>query len=108
MGVQAGLDGAALGLAHVADLQQAVDEQAQARVGRQAAGAGVGGAQQAGLRQVLHGVADRGRRQGQAALGQGARSHRLAGVQIALDDAPEDLARPAVELGKRGAGGEER
>ncbi len=87
-------------LGDVADLQQAVDEQPQAGVGRQAPGADVRRAQQAQLGQVLHGVADRGRRQVHAAARQGARAHRLAGLQIGLHDPAEDVAGARVQLGK--------
>jgi hypothetical protein len=35
---------------------------------------------------------------GDPAAGEGARAHRLAGLQIGLHDAAEDVARPFVEL----------
>ena len=46
-----------------ADLKQRVDEETQAGLGRQAAGAGVRGIDEAQFLQILHDVADRGRRQ---------------------------------------------
>ncbi len=103
VGGQARFDAAALLLGQVPHLQQAVYEQAQSRVGGQASGADMRRAQQAKLGQILHGVADRGGRQLHAAPRQGPRPHRLAGLQIALDDAAEDVARPRIQLGKAGA-----
>ena len=108
MGVQPGLDRLALGRAHVAHLEQSVHEEPKAGMGRQPSGAHMGGAQQTQLSQVLHGVADRSWRQRHAALRQGARPHRIPGLQIALNDAPEDLPGAGVELGKGRTGGEQR
>ncbi|MNV60283.1 hypothetical protein D3C71_1527420 [compost metagenome] len=62
---EAGVDLAPLVLTDVPDLQQTVDEQAQPRMGRHPPRRGVRRGQQAGQGQILHGVADRGRRQGQ-------------------------------------------
>ena len=68
-------------------MQQAVDEQAQALVGGQAAGGGVRGEQQAGVGQVRHDVADGRRRQvHRQAARQGAAADRLAGLHVLLDD----------------------
>ena len=53
----------ALFLGEAAQLQQPVDEQAQAALGRQPAGRGVGRVEQPGLLQIRHDVADGGRRQ---------------------------------------------
>jgi hypothetical protein len=99
------LDGVALVRREVAELHQRVDEEAQARLRRQAAGRGVRRVDEAGFLEVLHDVAHRGRRQGHGQdLRQVARTHRLAGRQIALDDLAEDLARALVELGQGGIG----
>ena len=96
------LDALALVLGEVADFQQAVDEQAQPGIGRQAAGRGVRGVEQAEVLQVGHDVADGGGRQGLGELaGQRPRAHRLAGLDIALDDVPQHLARALVQLGDR-------
>ena len=105
---QAGFDFAALIATDVTHLQQAVYEQTQARVGGQSSGAGMRRTQQPQLRQILHGVANRGGRKGQAASGQGARSHRLAGFQIAFDDAPEDFAGTGVHVDQRRSRCEQR
>ncbi len=95
---EATLDLAPLLLGDVAELQQAVDEQAQPRMGGQPPGRGVGRRQQAQLRQVLHGVADRCGRQLHAALGNGARAHGLAGLQIGFHHPAEDVAGAGVQL----------
>ena len=50
-----------------ADLQQAIHEQAQTGMGRHATGAGVRGAEQAEIGEVGHGIADRGRGEGEIA-----------------------------------------
>ena len=83
-----------------AELQQAVHEQAQAAVGGQAAGGGVGGKQQAGVGQVRHDVADGcgGQRHGQAA-GQGAAAYGLAGAHVLLDDLAQDGGGAGVQAG---------
>ncbi len=84
--------------AEVADLHQRVDEEAQAELGRQPAGRGVRRIDQPELLQVLHDVADRGRRQRHGEQpGEVARAHRLAGRQVAVDDLAENLARALVE-----------
>ena len=71
----------------VADLEQAVDEQAQADLGRQAPGRCVRGKDQAEMLQVRHDVADRGRRQRHRQQArQIARADRLAGREVGLDD----------------------
>ncbi len=102
LGDQPRLDGPPLVFREVADLQQTVHEQPQAGVGRHPAGAGVGRAQEAELGQVLHGVADRGRRQGDARPGHRARADRLPGLEVVLDHPPQDVARSGVKLGQAG------
>ena len=93
----------------VADLQQRVDEEAQAELGRQPAGRGVRRVDQAELLEVGHDVADRGRRQRHRQdAADVARADRLAGVEIGLDDPAEDLARAPVERLQRRAGDSRR
>ncbi len=95
----AALDLGPLLLAHIADLEQPVDEQAQARLRRQAAGARMRRVDEAERLQIRHDVAHRGRRQRhRQRAAQIARADRLAGGEIGLDDALEDLARALVEL----------
>jgi hypothetical protein len=55
------VDALALLLGEVADLHERVDEEAQAQLGRQASGAGVGRIDQPHILQVGHDVADRSR-----------------------------------------------
>ena len=102
-GRERGGDRLALLLGQFAELQQPVDEQPQALVGRQAAGRGVRREQQAGLGQVGHDVADRRRRQahGQPA-GQGAAADRLAGLDVLLDDLAQHRGRAGVEARRQG------
>ena len=79
---------------------QGIDEEAQAQIGRQAAGTGVRRGDQARVLQVHHHVADRGGRQVvRQDPGDGARAHRLAGLEIGVDQLPEDVARALVEPG---------
>jgi hypothetical protein len=93
------LDPAALLRRQVADLQKGVDEEAQAHLRGQAAGAGVGRVDQAGVLQVGHDVPDGGRRQRHRQNPRDiARSHRLARDEVGFDDLPEDLARALVQL----------
>ena len=98
------LDALALVDGEIADLEERVDEEAQADLRRQAPGAGMGRVDQPGMLQIRHDVAHGGGRQGHRQdAGDVARPDRLAGRQIALDDAPEDLARALVQL-REGAG----
>ena len=94
-----GLDIAALLLRDLADFQHRIDEEAQADLGRQTAGAGVGGMDQAERFQIGHDVSDRGRRQRSR---QDARdiagADRLAGREISVHDLAENLARALVQL----------
>src|SRR5262249_36559805 len=95
----ASLDVAPLLLAHFADFEQPVDEQAQAGLGGKPAGASMRGVDKAELLEVGHDVAHRGGRQHYGErTAQIARSDRLSGGEIGLDDALEDLARALVEL----------
>ena len=74
-------------------LQQAIDEHPKTRLGRNATGADVRGLQQTQNFQILHDIADRGGRNLLAhRAGQGAAANRVAGAQIALDDAAEYFA----------------
>ncbi len=101
-GRAARLDALALLFGDVADLEQAVDEQPQAGIGRQAAGGGVRRVKQPDILQIGHDVADGGGRQGFAELaGECARADRLAGLDIALDHQPQDLTGTLAQLGHR-------
>ena len=92
----------ALLLVDVADLEQRVDEEAQADLGRQPAGGRVRGEDQPAFLERLHDVADRGRRQRRRQQPrQVARAQRLAGGEIALDDATEDVERALIEAAQR-------
>jgi hypothetical protein len=94
-----GLDRPTLLVRQAADLEQPVDVEAQARLGGQPAGRGVGRVEEAQLLQVRHHVAD-GRR-GELVLQaprDRARAHRLAGGDVGVDDLAEDLARAGVEF----------
>ncbi len=95
-----GVDPGALLGAHRAHLHQGIDEEAQAQVGGHAAGTGVRREDQTRLFQIHHDIAHRGRGKtvGQDAR-DGARAHRLAGLQIGVDQPPEDVARTLVEAG---------
>ena len=87
----------------VADLQKTVDEQAQPGVGGHAPGAGVRRAQESQLREILHGIADRSGREVHAASGDRPRAHRIAGLEIGLDDPTENIAGPGIQFGEAGA-----
>src|SRR3546814_7760874 len=85
---------------------QAVDEEAQAKVGRQAPGGGVRREQQAEVLEVRHHIAYGrwGEAQPEAAR-QRARAHRGAGFHIGVHDVLQHLARAIVEtLDRRGLG----
>ena len=100
-GGQLALDRLPLSLREIAQLHYGIDEESQAEFGRQPAGRGMRGIDQAELLQVGHDVAHRGRRQRHCDQArQIARPDRLAGRQITLDDLPKNLARALVELGK--------
>ena len=92
------VDARALLAPQIAELEQRVDEQPQALLGRQAPGARVRGVDETELLEVLHHVAHRGRRQRHR---QHARqvpgADGLAGGEIGVDDVAEDLARAGVE-----------
>ncbi len=99
------LDRGALVRRQLAHLKQSIDEQPEALLGGRAAGAGVRRIEQAHGLQIGHDVADRGRRQGQRqALGQGARTHRLAARQEGFHQMAEDLPGAVPQDGVQGAG----
>ena len=93
------LDLPAICIGNVAQLHQTVDKEPQAGMGGKPPGADVRGAQQAKFGQVLHGIADGGRGELDAAPGEGKGTDRLSGLQIALDHTAEDVAGAAVEFG---------
>jgi hypothetical protein len=101
------VDRGAVVFGKAAGFHQAVDEQAQAQIGRQAPGGGVRGEEQAQLLEIGHDVANRGR--GELPAGelaqparQGARPHRLAGFDIGFDDGAENVARARGHLAQHG------
>ena len=97
-GGQRGGDRLALVLGEFAEMQQPVDEQAQAEIGRQPAGRGMRREQQAGLGQVRHDVADGRRRQvHRQPARQGAAADRLAGFDVLLDDLAQHGGRTGIE-----------
>ncbi len=85
-----------------ADLQQRIDEEAQAGLGRQAPRAGVRRIDEAEFFQILHHVSDRGRgeRHRQDAR-QMPRTDWLARVEVGFDDRSEDFARAGIERAQR-------
>ncbi len=88
--------------AEIAELQQRVDEEAQALLGRKPPGAGVGRVDKPELLEVLHHVADGGGRQrDRQHARQMPRAHRLAGRQVRFHDAPENFARTSVQIRER-------
>ena len=95
------VDVLALFLAEAAQLQQPADEQAEAALGRQAAGRGMRRIEQAGILQIRHDVADGGRRQrhGEPARNR-ARADGLTRFHVGVDDVAQDFARPLVEIGE--------
>ena len=88
---------------NIAELQQAIDEQAETLVGGEPAGRGVRGEQQAGVREVRHDVADgsRGERHGQAA-GKGAGADGFAGGDVLFDNFAQHGGRTSVEARRQG------
>ena len=95
------LDIGALALGEPARLHDAVHEEAQAAVGRQPPGGGMGREQEAQLLEVRHHVADRGRRERPAELArERTRADRFARLHPGIHDQPEDLARARIEIGK--------
>ena len=92
------LDLVALGRREIADFEKGVDEEAQAELGRQPAGRDMRRIDQPERLEIAHHIADGGRRKrARQELRQHARTDRLAEIEIALDDQPEDLARAVVE-----------
>jgi len=82
-----------------AQLQQRVDEEAVALVGRHAPGRRVGRGDESKLLQIRHDVADRGRRQLQPRLArERARADRLAIADVALDEGAQQLLRSLAEV----------
>ena len=108
-GLDLRLDARALLRPDVADLQQRIDEEAQAELGRQPPRADMGRVDEAELLQILHDVAHRGGRERHRQDPRNmARADRLARGEKAVDDLPENLARALVELGEIGGGGRRR
>ncbi len=101
-GTERGGDRLALVLGQFAEVQQAVDEQAQALIGGQAAGGGMRREQQAGIRQVRHDIADGGRRQAdRQPARQGAAADRLASFHVLLDHFAQNGSRAGIEAGRQ-------
>ncbi len=102
VGCQFAFDGLAILDGQIADLHQPVHEHAEAELCWLSARRNVRRIQQAEEFQVLHNIADGGRTDLFTHLpGQGARTHGVARMKIALDHAPENLARPVVHLSKK-------
>ena len=96
------VDPRALLAREAAEFEQRVDIEAQAELGRQPPRAGVRGVDQPEFLEILHDVADRGRRQrNRQQAREHARADRLAAGEIGIDDAAEDFARARVERGER-------
>ena len=95
-----GVDAGALLRRDRTDLEERIDEDAQSHVGRHPPGARMRRIDEARFLKVHHDVADRSRRQrtGQDARDR-TRTYGLAGIEIGLDQAPENLARALVEKG---------
>ena len=86
----------------VAEFEQRVDEQPETLLGRQAPGARVRGVDEPELLEILHHIANRGRRKrDRQQARQMPRADRLAVGEIGVDDAAEDLARTHVERRQR-------
>ena len=103
------LDLGPLAARDVADLEDAVDEQPEPELGRNAPGRDVRRIEQAELLEILHHVADGRRRHALAQrAGQRARADRLAGREIGLDQPAKHLAAALVHLGQRRAEGAQR
>ena len=101
-GGERGGDRLAFVLGQFAEMQQAIDEQAQALVGGQPAGGGVRGEQQAGVGQVGHHVADGRRRQvHRQPARQRAAADRLAGLDVLLDDLAQNRGGAGIEPGRQ-------
>ena len=93
-------------LRQLAEVQQAIDEQAQPLIGRQPSGRGVRREQQAGIGQVRHDIADRGGRQvHRQAARQGPAADRLAGLHVLFNDLAQHGSRTGVEARRQGACG---
>ena len=96
---------AALGARDVAHLEDAVDEEAQAELGRDPPGRDVRRIEQAEQLEILHDVADGGGRDPLADRArERARADRVAGLEIGLDQPAEDLAAALVHLAQGRAG----
>ena len=86
----------------IAEIEKSVDEESEALLGRQSPGGRVRGVDQSEFLEILHHVANRGRRQrGRQQAREMARAQGFAGREIGLDDAAEDFARTGVEIGQR-------
>src|SRR5690606_21033117 len=84
---------------YVANLEHAVDKEAQAHLRRDAPGADMRAVEQAEMLEILHDVADRGGREAEIHHpGQRARADRLAGLEIRLDQPREDRTAAPVEV----------
>src|SRR6266513_3438389 len=96
------LDVLALVLCEIADLQEAVDKEAQPGLGRQPPGRSVRRIEQPRLFEIRHDVADRRRRQMLPQQPrQGTRADRFAGRDITIDDQPKDLAAALAQFADR-------
>ncbi len=95
---QAALDFLDLLVVQGLELEQRVDEEAVALVGRNAAGGGVRRGDEAQILEVGHDVADGGRGEAQARIArQGSRADGLPVANVILDQGLEQQLRPLVE-----------
>jgi len=84
--------------ARTCDFHEGIDEKAQADLRRQTARRHMRRIDQAQMLQIAHHIANGGRRERmRQQAGQIARTDRVAVVEIALDDQPENFTRPLVE-----------
>ena len=96
-----GIDVGALLGRNRADLQERIDEEAQAHIGRHPPGARMRRIDESRFLKIHHDVANGSGRQsaGQDARNR-ARADGLAGIEIGLDQAAENLARTLVDQGE--------
>src|SRR5690606_1611470 len=89
----------ALFIRDIADFEQAIDKKAESRLCRHTPGAGMGRENKAQRLEIRHDITDRGSGKAKGKLPrENARANRLAGFEIGLDHAAQDLARTLIEI----------